>query len=178
VFESRLKAVRQRLRHARKRARAVRDGSNLTIVACALVLGTGVTAAAAFETPTRYGGPLADAVKRDGRKAHGKRIGRNADRIGKAVRHAAAGGDSTASASTTSSGGGGSLAAIAACESGGNPRAIGGGGAYRGKYQFSYGTWASVGGKGDPAAASEGEQDKRAAILMSQAGTSPWPVCG
>ena len=33
------------------------------------------------------------------------------------------------------------------------------GGAYRGKYQFDYGTWASVGGTGDPAAASEAEQD-------------------
>ena len=70
------------------------------------------------------------------------------------------------------------LEAIAACESGGNPGAIGGGGAYRGKYQFDYGTWASVGGSGDPAAAPEAEQDKRAAILMSRSGSSPWPVCG
>ena len=70
------------------------------------------------------------------------------------------------------------LQAIAACESGGNPRAIGGGGLYRGKYQFDRGTWASVGGSGDPAAASEAEQDKRAAILYSRAGSSPWPVCG
>jgi hypothetical protein len=70
------------------------------------------------------------------------------------------------------------LEAIAACESGGNPRAIGGGGAYRGKYQFDYGTWASVGGSGDPAAAPEGEQDRRAAMLLQRAGTSPWPVCG
>ena len=70
------------------------------------------------------------------------------------------------------------LEAIAACESGGNPGAIGGGGAYRGKYQFDYGTWASVGGSGDPAAAPEGEQDKRAAILMARSGSSPWPVCG
>jgi hypothetical protein len=70
------------------------------------------------------------------------------------------------------------LEAIAACESGGNPRAIGGGGAFRGKYQFTYGTWAGVGGKGDPAKASEAEQDKRAAILLAQSGTSPWPVCG
>jgi soluble lytic murein transglycosylase-like protein len=70
------------------------------------------------------------------------------------------------------------LQAIAACESGGNPRAIGGGGAYRGKYQFDRGTWASVGGSGDPAAAPEAEQDKRAAILYSRAGSSPWPVCG
>jgi hypothetical protein len=70
------------------------------------------------------------------------------------------------------------LQAIAACESGGNPSAIGGGGAYRGKYQFDYGTWASVGGSGDPAAASEAEQDSRAATLYARAGSSPWPVCG
>jgi hypothetical protein len=70
------------------------------------------------------------------------------------------------------------LEAIAACESGGNPAAIGGGGAYRGKYQFDYGTWASVGGSGDPAAASEAEQDRRAAILLQRSGTAPWPVCG
>ena len=70
------------------------------------------------------------------------------------------------------------LEAIAACESGGNPAAIGGGGAYRGKYQFDYGTWASVGGSGDPAAAPEAEQDARAAALLSRSGTLPWPVCG
>ena len=70
------------------------------------------------------------------------------------------------------------LQAIAACESGGNPRAIGGGGAYRGKYQFDYGTWASVGGSGDPAAAPEAEQDRRAQMLLDRSGTSPWPVCG
>jgi hypothetical protein len=70
------------------------------------------------------------------------------------------------------------LQAIAACESGGNPRAIGGGGAYRGKYQFDYGTWASVGGSGDPAAAPESEQDARAAMLLQRSGTAPWPVCG
>jgi hypothetical protein len=70
------------------------------------------------------------------------------------------------------------LEAIAACESGGNPRAIGGGGLYRGKYQFDYGTWASVGGSGDPAAAPEAEQDMRAALLYARAGATPWPVCG
>ena len=70
------------------------------------------------------------------------------------------------------------LEAIAACESGGNPSAIGGGGAFRGKYQFDYGTWASVGGHGDPAAAPEAEQDRRAAVLYQREGTTPWPVCG
>ena len=70
------------------------------------------------------------------------------------------------------------LQQIAACESHGNPRAIGGGGAYRGKYQFSFGTWASVGGKGDPARASEREQDRRAAMLLTRSGSGHWPVCG
>ena len=70
------------------------------------------------------------------------------------------------------------LQRIAACESHGNPRAIGGGGAYRGKYQFSFGSWASVGGKGDPARASEAEQDRRAAMLLTRSGSGHWPVCG
>ena len=70
------------------------------------------------------------------------------------------------------------LEAIAACESGGDPSAVGGGGAYRGKYQFDMATWASVGGSGDPAAAPEAEQDARAAQLYAQSGSTPWPVCG
>jgi hypothetical protein len=70
------------------------------------------------------------------------------------------------------------LERIAACESKGNPRAVGGGGAFRGKYQFTYGTWRALGGHGDPAGASESEQDRRAAMLLRRSGTSPWPVCG
>jgi soluble lytic murein transglycosylase-like protein len=70
------------------------------------------------------------------------------------------------------------LDAIGACESGGDPAAVSSDGAYRGKYQFDYGTWESMGGSGDPAAASESEQDYRAALLYSQSGSSPWPVCG
>jgi hypothetical protein len=70
------------------------------------------------------------------------------------------------------------LEAIAACESGGDPTIVSADGTYRGKYQFSYETWASVGGSGDPAAAPEAEQDYRAALLYAQAGSSPWPVCG
>jgi hypothetical protein len=70
------------------------------------------------------------------------------------------------------------LAAIAECESHGNPRSIGGGGLYRGKYQMTTSIWASVGGKGDPAAASEREQDLRAALLYNRSGPGQWPVCG
>ena len=69
------------------------------------------------------------------------------------------------------------LEAIAACESGGNPSTDTGNGFY-GKYQFTQATWASVGGTGNPAAASEAEQDRRAAVLYSRSGSSPWPVCG
>ncbi len=70
------------------------------------------------------------------------------------------------------------LESIALCESGGDPTAVSSDGSYRGKYQFDFGTWASVGGSGDPAAASEAEQDYRAALLYASAGSSPWPVCG
>ena len=71
----------------------------------------------------------------------------------------------------------GHLQAIAACESGGNYSTNTGNGFY-GAYQFTQSTWASVGGTGNPAAASPAEQDKRAAMLYAQQGSSPWPVCG
>ena len=70
------------------------------------------------------------------------------------------------------------LEAIASCESGGDPTVVSSDGSYRGKYQFSVSTWESVGGSGDPAAASEQEQDYRAALLYAASGSSPWPVCG
>jgi resuscitation-promoting factor RpfB len=70
------------------------------------------------------------------------------------------------------------LQAIAACESGGDPTAVSADGAYHGLYQFDYGTWESVGGSGDPAAASPEEQTYRAALLYSQSGSNPWPICG
>ena len=69
------------------------------------------------------------------------------------------------------------LDTIAACESGGDPTAVNAAG-YYGKYQFDLGTWQSVGGSGNPAEASEEEQDMRASMLYAQAGSSPWPVCG
>ena len=69
------------------------------------------------------------------------------------------------------------LKKIAQCESGGDPRAISPDGKYRGKYQFSRPTRRSVGGHGDPAKASEYEQDKRALKLYKREGTKPWPNC-
>ena len=70
------------------------------------------------------------------------------------------------------------LKAIAFCESHGNPRAVSSTGKYRGLFQFDFHTWATVGGKGDPAAAPALEQYRRAAMLYHRAGASPWPVCG
>lgn len=70
------------------------------------------------------------------------------------------------------------LERIAECESGGNPKAVSSNGLYRGKYQFHRDTWRSVGGSGDPAAAPEREQDRRAYSLFKREGTSPWPHCG
>ncbi len=82
------------------------------------------------------------------------------------------------SASTRSNSGGGDLANIRRCESGGNYQAVSPSGKYRGAYQFDVRTWRSIGGSGDPAAASPAEQDARARQLRSQRGSSPWPNCG
>ena len=69
------------------------------------------------------------------------------------------------------------LRRIAQCESGGNPRAISPGGEYRGKYQFTRGTWRALGGRGDPADAPEWLQDRMALKLYRRSGTAPWPAC-
>ena len=68
-------------------------------------------------------------------------------------------------------------AALAQCESGGRPNAVSASGKYRGLYQFSTSTWASVGGSGDPAAASAEEQTMRAQMLYARSGAGQWG-CG
>jgi Transglycosylase-like domain len=70
------------------------------------------------------------------------------------------------------------LESIADCESHGDPRARSSDGLYRGKYQFHRGTWAGIGGDGDPARAPELEQDIRAAMLFRESGPGHWPNCG
>jgi len=90
-----------------------------------------------------------------------------------------AGQGATRTQAVASSGGGdGHLSSIRACESGGDYGAVSSNGAYRGAYQFDSQTWQSVGGSGDPAAASPAEQDARASQLRSERGSSPWPNCG
>lgn len=79
-----------------------------------------------------------------------------------------------------SAGGGASglnWAALARCESSGNARAVNPAG-YYGLYQFSLGTWASVGGTGNPVDATPAEQTNRAQILYNRSGVGQWPHCG
>ena len=69
-------------------------------------------------------------------------------------------------------------AALAKCESGGNPRIVSSNGLYHGLYQFSVGTWRSVGGAGLPSQASPAEQTARAKMLYLRSGAGQWPHCG
>ena len=127
--------------------------------------------AASPDNPPDGGNDAALALRAKQRKAHVRQLREAAKRRARARKRAHAAAANAPAASPA-------LESIAACESGGDPHAIGGGGTYRGKYQFSYATWASVGGSGDPAAASEAEQDRRAAMLYARTGASSWPVCG
>lgn len=68
-------------------------------------------------------------------------------------------------------------AQLAQCESGGNPSIVSKSGAYHGLYQFSVGTWQSVGGTGLPSQASAEEQTLRAQILQERSGWGQWPHC-
>jgi len=86
--------------------------------------------------------------------------------------------DETQESDDSSDSAGGALDAIAQCESGGGPSAVSPDGQYRGLLQFDQQTWESVGGTGDPAAASRSEQLARGAELYAERGSGPWPVCG
>jgi hypothetical protein len=66
---------------------------------------------------------------------------------------------------------------IRQCESGGNYSTNTGNG-YYGAYQFSQGTWNSLGYSGVPSQASPATQDAAAAQLASRSGFGQWPVCG
>ena len=70
------------------------------------------------------------------------------------------------------------LERIADCESGGDPTAVSPTGQYRGKYQFDRQTWAAHGRQRRPGGGTQAEQDARAAQLLAQRGSAPWPVCG
>ena len=66
------------------------------------------------------------------------------------------------------------------CESGGDPHAIGGGGTYRGAFQFMRSTWKASPRSpgGDPIAYRYKTQAVVAVLLMHRDGAGHWPVCG
>jgi transglycosylase-like protein len=70
--------------------------------------------------------------------------------------------------------------ATAECESGGDPDAIGGGGQYRGAFQFAMSTWqnAPKSPGGDPIDYPYKTQAVVAVALMKKDGTGHWPNCG
>jgi peptidoglycan hydrolase-like protein with peptidoglycan-binding domain len=63
------------------------------------------------------------------------------------------------------------------CESGGNYSTNTGNG-YYGAYQFSLGTWLSLGYTGLPSSAPPAVQDEAALRLALRSGFGQWPVCG
>lgn len=71
------------------------------------------------------------------------------------------------------------LACIRSIETGGRYTATSPNGTYRGAYQFSRSTWASIGpyrfDRIDPARAPRWLQDQRARRLLRIRGTQPWP---
>lgn len=66
---------------------------------------------------------------------------------------------------------------LAQCESGGNPSVVSSNGLYHGLYQFSVGTWQSLGGTGLPSQASPEEQTRLAQALQARSGWGQWPHC-
>jgi hypothetical protein len=68
----------------------------------------------------------------------------------------------------------------AECESGKDPNAIGGGGQYRGAFQFLKQSWhqAPKTPGGDPIDYGYKTQAVVAVALKKREGTKPWPVCG
>ena len=52
------------------------------------------------------------------------------------------------------------------------------GNTFYGAYQFTWETWGTVYGDGNPAHAPPEEQDARARLLYSRRGSQPWPICG
>jgi peptidoglycan hydrolase-like protein with peptidoglycan-binding domain len=191
----RRRSIADRLRTRARRVRSAR-GSLVTVTALLAIVaplalasggssvllqrGSTGTSVAALQralgvNPTGTFGPVTARAVRAFQRSHGLTV----DGIVGPMTSAALGlGGAPAAAPRSATGSSGTLARIAQCESGGNPSAISADGRYRGKYQFTRATWRAMGGTGDPAQAPEAEQDQRAAALLAQQGTSPWPVCG
>jgi Transglycosylase-like domain/Putative peptidoglycan binding domain len=191
----------RRVALARRRRRIFRGRAGITLAIALSAIAAGGALAQDAATPVAPGVQSADSVR-----ALQKKLGVSADGVygpktraavkrfqrshGLAVDGVAgpqtlaalgvtSGDDATKSDETAStSADQGTLDRIAQCESGGDPTAVSTDGTYRGKYQFDRETWRQMGGSGDPADASEAEQDRIAAKLLATRGTAPWPNCG
>jgi soluble lytic murein transglycosylase-like protein len=153
--------------------------SRLVSVSCALALGLATTPAAQAAQPQisvldRAGAGFERSIENHKVEQHYRALGAKAIELARKAPRIAAGPSYSLAGGVSQS----TLDAIAACESGGDPTVVDSSGTYYGLYQFDTGTWASVGGSGSPADASAAEQSYRASLLYSQAGSSPWPVCG
>jgi resuscitation-promoting factor RpfB len=187
----------RRAQRARRRRLALRGRAGLTLAVGLSVIAAGGALAQDAATPLAPGVSSADGVRAvqqklgvaaDGvygprtraavkrfQRAHGLAV----DGVAGPQTLAALGIDAApAEPASAAADAGGTLQRIAQCESGGDPAAVSADGQYRGKYQFSRETWRAMGGAGDPAQAPEAEQDRLAAKLLAQNGTSPWPNCG
>lgn len=122
----------------------------------------------------------AEAAAATARRAEDERSARTPSRSGSSGGSGGSGGSgpSTTVPKLPDDGQAAAWAYLLDCESGGDYTIVSSDGLYRGGYQFSQPTWESVGGVGDPAAASPAEQDYRARLLYERGGAGQWPLCG
>lgn len=142
-----------------RRARALAAVAALTLVVASLAVLAGLGAAAALAGPGCQSQACVERVKARGLERHYEEVWVAAPAAERAH-----------------------LRRIAQCESGGDERAVSRDGRFRGLLQFLPSTWAAMGGRGDPAAASRWEQWARGVRLYetpARAGGGPgsWPVC-
>jgi hypothetical protein len=190
----------RRAARARRRRLALRGRAGVMLAVALSAVAAGGALAQTAATPVAPGVQSADAVralqqklgvKADGaygpktraavkrfQRAHDLAVDGVAGPQTLAALGLATGDEKASQAAATQPVADGTLARIAQCESGGDPRAISADGTYRGKYQFDRTTWQQMGGEGDPADAPEAEQDRIAAKLLAERGTTPWPNCG
>lgn len=194
----------RRAARARRRRLALRGRAGITLAVALSAIAAGGALAQDAATPLAPGVQSADSVRALQKKLGVKADGVYGPRTRAAVKRfqranglavdgvagpqtvaalgLGSGDEPTATEEPASTAAGGAsdprLEKIAQCESSGDPTAISPDGTYRGKYQFDRETWHDWGGTGDPAAASEAEQDRIAAKLLAARGAKPWPKCG
>ncbi|MDD9207635.1 ubiquitin-like domain-containing protein [Georgenia sp. 10Sc9-8] len=119
----------------------------------------------------------AKSAKPAGSSSGSSSSGSSSSSSGGSASSAPSGSAASSAPDTGSTPSGGVWAKLAQCESGGDPTVVSANGLYYGLYQFTVGTWQSVGGTGLPSQASPAEQTKRAQMLQQRSGWGQWPHC-